>query len=184
MEPIKLEHTLSKRTLDILMRRIWMSMYALINPDRWWILGEKWISKEWQAYIDMLIKPFWYQLQKHKPERNALIAYERVDLHNDSKLQLKYATVFIPIRTPSGTRFLHFDRNTQAHIIPLDVGSILIFDQNYDHKLTFPHDDAGEDDTSFKLGMALCLEKISHSTENQEEILLWVPFEEYHWNNT
>jgi hypothetical protein len=161
IEPIKLEHTLSQRTLDIIMRHVGMSVYDLLSPGVDWILGEKWISKEGQSYLDTILRPLGYRLQREKPERNALIAYERVSLHNDAKLELKHSTVFIPVKTPPGTRFLHFDRNTQAHIIPLDVGSILLFDQNHDHKLVFPRDEDGEEDASLKIGIALCLDKIS-----------------------
>ncbi len=160
IEPIKLEHTLSQRTLDIIMKRIGVNIHSLLNPRGIWLLGEQWINEDGQIYLNNILRSFWYQLQNVKPERNALLAYEYVDLHNDSELKMRQSTVFIPITTPPWTRFLHFDRNQKTHIIPLEKGSILIFDQNHDHKLVFPRDEDGEEDASFKLGIALCLDKI------------------------
>jgi hypothetical protein len=42
------------------------------------------------------------------------------------------------------------------HDLPLNLGNIVVFDQNKEHKIVFPNDEEGE----VKFGIALFLDKI------------------------
>ncbi len=157
--PLVLEHQLSERTIHILHKLIRWSALGVLQKRPWWLIGENPLHLALQAKIARKLKRIGLDLYMGSDgswDRNALLAYRYVNLHNDIGLKLTHSTIFIPLDIPSWeARFLGASADKKYHDLPIKEGSIVVFDQNKDHKITFNEDDEGD----IKFWIALFLDK-------------------------
>ncbi len=157
--PIVLEHALSERTIRILHKLIKEGIFGIMQWRSSRPIRENPLHPEVQWKIVRKLKRLGFDLYMGEDwswQRNALLAYRRVNLHNDVHMKLNHSTVFIPLDIPLWVaRFMWAWPDKKYHDLPIQEGSIVVFDQNKDHRIEFGEEDEGD----IKFWIALFLDK-------------------------
>lgn len=151
-EVIKIEHTLSEKTIDILIGKVsqeieylrdvfdniitrdFLKNHPEIFPQKWIILNDDLLQ-----YLSKKLSSIGYRFDQKFLRYNQLICFWSLPDHRDHKLWIPIHTLFIPFSFPNNQKptFTHIEMEGG---LDLESGNILSFNHNKIHSLKMDTD--------------------------------------------
>ncbi len=159
-----------KKIIDIFSQRIidlGMTHKNTTAADSRWLYAQPAFTQTQTDKLNIYLKKFWLKVSGKYRNLNGLVCYRWVTPHIDDQIDVRdHSVMFIPLYGHKGATFEYTDKEWKKIEVPIDDGSIVVFDHNYLHGVKFPLGN-----NKLKYGLSFFLDKV----EKERDVVIQSP---------